>query len=231
MMKERSQKLLDYTIRNYIKTAQPVGSSLLVENAGLNISPATVRNELMELEQEGFLFQPHTSAGRVPTEKGYNFWLENFTKEKDLAKNKKNNLEKIKKIFNPPAGGDKERLTKEIAKEVSELTKAAIIIGFSNQDIYYTGISNLFSQPEFKKYELIYSISEVVDGIDVVLPKLFSGFKEEISILVGGANPFSPECSIMMSNIGKDSLFILLGPIRMDYEENKAVIKYLRELI
>jgi transcriptional regulator of heat shock response len=226
-MKERTQKLLDYTIRNYIKTAQPVGSSLLMEKSGLNISPATIRNELMELEQNGFLFQPHTSAGRVPTEKGYNFWLENNIREKEVKKSYKNNLEKIKDGFKK----DNERLIKEIAKEVSEITKSAVIIGFNENEVYYTGISNLFSQPEFRKYELIYTISEVVDDIEEILPRLFSEVKEETSVLVGSANPFSPECSIMISNISQNHLFTLLGPIRMDYEENKAVIKYLKELI
>jgi len=226
-MRERAQKLFDYTVRNYIKTANPVGSSFLVEKSGLNVSPATIRNELMELEHEGFLYQPHTSAGRVPTEKGYKFWLANFAKEKELGKGKKNNLEKIKVAFKK----DKNRLIKEIAKETSELTGSAVIVGFKENEVYYTGISNLFSQPEFKKYELIYSISEVVDGIEEVLPKLFSRVQDKTSILIGNENPFSSECSIIMSNIGQGRLFTLLGPIRMDYEENAAVLNYIKELI
>lgn len=226
-MKERTQKLFDYTVRNYIKTANPVGSGLLVEKSGLNISPATIRNELMELEHEGFLYQPHTSAGRVPTEKGYKFWLANFAKDKDLGKIKKNSLGKVKSEFKK----NHERLVKEIAKEASELTGSAVIVGFSQNEVYYTGISNLFSQPEFKKYELIYSISEVVDGIEEILPKLFSKVEDKTLILIGSDNPFSSECSIVMSNIGNGNLFTLLGPIRMDYEENAAVLNYIKELI
>lgn len=230
-MKERTQKLFDYTVRNYIKTANPVGSGLLVEKSGLNVSSATVRNELMELEHEGFLYQPHTSAGRVPTEKGYKFWLANFAKDKELGKIKKNNLKKIKSEFKPSSGGDREKLIKEIAKETSELTGSAVIVGFSQNEVYYTGISNLFSQPEFRKYEFMYSISEVVDGIEEILPKLFSKVEEKTLVLIGSDNPFSSECSIIMSNIGSDNLFTLLGPIRMDYEENSAVLNYIKELI
>lgn len=226
-MEDRRQKILDYTVRNFIKTAQPVGSGLVMEEAGLDVSSATIRNELLELENEGYIYQPYTSAGRVPTEKGYKFWLTKFAKEKKLEKNKQNSLIKIKDQYKD----NKEKLIKELAKEVSEITGTAVIVGFNINNIYYTGISNLFAQPEFKKYELIYTISGVVDGLDEILPSLFSKVNNQESILIGSDNPFSEECSIVMTNFGRNSLFTLLGPIRMDYEENVATIKFLKELI
>ncbi|MBT4277856.1 hypothetical protein HOD96_03880 [Candidatus Falkowbacteria bacterium] len=226
-MKDRTQKLLDYTIRNYIKTAQPVGSSFLVEKTGLDVSSATVRNELMELEQENYLYQPHTSAGRIPTEQGYKFWLETFYKNKPLSKNKQKTLDNIKDKFKK----DKEQMAKELAKTISEMSGTAIIVGFSEVNIYYTGISNLFSQPEFREYQLVCSISEIVDGLEEVLPDLFKSIKNDINILIGSDNPFSEKCSIITTKLGTNGLFIVLGPIRMNYEENIALVKFLKEII
>ncbi|MBW3555989.1 MAG: heat-inducible transcriptional repressor HrcA [Actinobacteria bacterium] len=79
MLDERKAEILRAVVEEYIDTAQPVGSSRLVQTGGLQVSPATVRNELSVLEREGYLIQPHTSAGRVPTEKGYRFFVDQLT--------------------------------------------------------------------------------------------------------------------------------------------------------
>jgi len=74
MLSERQELLLDSLIKQYITTAEPVGSLVLKKSANLNISPATVRNDLQELTREGYIEQPHTSAGRVPTKKAYQYF-------------------------------------------------------------------------------------------------------------------------------------------------------------
>ena len=74
----RKEALLETLVREYVKTAEPVGSLHLAERAGLDISAATVRNELSELEESGYLIQPHTSAGRVPTEAAYRYFVEHL---------------------------------------------------------------------------------------------------------------------------------------------------------
>ena len=84
-MEERQQKLLKIIVKEYIKTAEPISSGLLVQKFRLPYSPATVRAELVKLEEEGYIHQPHTSAGRVPTEKAYQFYVENFLSAKNPA--------------------------------------------------------------------------------------------------------------------------------------------------
>ena len=73
---DRSKRVLAALIREYIATGEPVASSLLVSAAGLGVSSATVRNILARLEDEGYVQQPHTSAGRVPTDRGYRFYVD-----------------------------------------------------------------------------------------------------------------------------------------------------------
>src|SRR6266571_4594630 len=76
MLSERQGGILRRVVEEYVATGQPVGSKTLVERAGLNVSSSTVRNELAELERLGLLTHPHTSAGRVPTERGYRYYVD-----------------------------------------------------------------------------------------------------------------------------------------------------------
>src|SRR3990167_10819860 len=74
----RKEHILDFIVRDYIATAQPVSSGRMALKRVLDSSSATLRNIMLELDEEGFLFQPHTSAGRAPTEKGYRYFIENL---------------------------------------------------------------------------------------------------------------------------------------------------------
>lgn len=84
-MDERKKRILQAVVDEYVNTAEPVSSSALVEKYGLNYSSATVRNELAELEKNGYLDKTHTSSGRVPSEKGYRFYVDELIKEDDIS--------------------------------------------------------------------------------------------------------------------------------------------------
>lgn len=80
---ERKRKILNAIIRNYLDTGEPVGSRTISKYSGLNLSSATIRNEMSDLEELGYILQPHTSAGRIPSDKGYRFYVDNLILEKD----------------------------------------------------------------------------------------------------------------------------------------------------
>lgn len=84
MLDERKTAILSAVVQEYISTAMPVGSSHIASAPGIRVSPATIRNEMAVLEQEGYLVQPHTSAGRVPTDKGYRFFVDHLTQPGNL---------------------------------------------------------------------------------------------------------------------------------------------------
>jgi len=90
---ERSQKILEAIIEEYIATAQPVGSKVLTRTLGIKLSPASVRNVMAELEELGYLASPHTSAGRIPTEKGYRFYVDSLLRVSDLDVRQKDQIE------------------------------------------------------------------------------------------------------------------------------------------
>ena len=87
MITERQEKLLNFLIKEYIATSEPVSSKALKKAAGLDVSPATIRNDLQALTKEGYITQPHTSAGRTPTEKAYQYFAQELENERERAFN------------------------------------------------------------------------------------------------------------------------------------------------
>ena len=90
---DRGQQILEAIIEEYIATAQPVGSKALTQNQGIKLSPASVRNVMAELEELGYLVSPHTSAGRIPTEKGYRFYVDTILRVSEMDRSQKDQIE------------------------------------------------------------------------------------------------------------------------------------------
>lgn len=224
-MQKRQEQLLETIIMQHIKTAQPIGSKLISESRVFDLSPATIRNEMAELENAGYIYQPHTSAGRVPTEVGYQYYVENLLKTASLDKKTQ---KKLRDTIQAQSS------LRDLAKGLAENSRLAVFLGLTEKDYYYTGLSNLFNQPEFYQHELVYNISEVVDHLDEVIYNIFYEFGDEPEILVGSKNPFGKFCSTVLTKFKlkrQQGLLGILGPIRMDYQNNLALIKYSQELI
>lgn len=221
MLTERQNKIFKMIVENHIKTAQPISSEYLSKK--LNLSSATIRNEMAELIMQGFLDQPHTSAGRIPSENGWFYYVENFvTENPSLYPKDKKELEGL--VF----GGDAREFSKNLAKKIVELADAAVMVAYSPRDIYYTGLTNLFSQPEFQELGAIVKLSQVIDHLDEAMLGLFDEVDGRV-IRIGEQNPFSPQCSLLIANFGQSQgkgVFGILGPQRMNYSNNKALLNY-----
>ena len=107
---ERKIKILDAIIRNYLETGEPVGSRTISKYTDLNLSSATIRNEMADLEELGYILQPHTSAGRIPSDKGYRFYVDHLMEEKnrevdDMKKFVIEHTEKVDQVLQQDAGG------------------------------------------------------------------------------------------------------------------------------
>jgi len=188
------------------------------------ISPATIRNELVALENEGYIFQPHTSAGRVPTEKAYQFYVENYLdKEKELNAMEKNLLEEIKKQETE----DRVKI-KNFAKKIAALSKQGVMVTFAECDNYYTGLSNIFSQPEFQNSDLVVNLSSVIDRLDTKVFELDEKDFDEPEVFIGSKNPIGCDCSLVVFKyqLGKyKGIIALIGPMRMNYQKNYALVR------
>lgn len=223
-MEKRQAELLKQIIKIYIRTAEPVGSIYLSDKIG-NVSSATIRNEMMELEEGGWIYQPHTSAGRVPTTKAYRFFVENFIKEGQEDKTtEKELLEKTRR-------SQKEDKAKSLAKAVAEMTEEAVVVAFNPNQFYYTGLSFLFSQPEFREQARVTSISQILDHGEEVIPQILEILDKKSKVLIGEENPFGVQCSFITAPIYKKGMFGILGPVRMDYEKGVSLINIAQKIL
>lgn len=225
MISERKKIILETIIQEYLKTAAPVSSGVLVEKYDLDVSTATVRNEMMELEDEGYIYQPHTSAGRIPTEAAYELFLSDWREQKKktvLSDEEKNLLESIFQ--------NEEAAYRQTAKTIAELSGGAVFWAFHKNDLYYTGLSNLFSQAEFSKVNMVCDVSAVIDRLEEIIDEIFEDIEDGVQVLVGSKNPFGNFLSTVLVKYKKDKasgIFGILGPMRMDYARNLALAEFI----
>jgi heat-inducible transcriptional repressor len=226
MISNRKKFLLDIIIREYLKTALPVSSGILVEKYKLDVSPATVRNEMMELEEEGYIHQPHTSAGRVPTETAYELFLSEYIDNKKKKELKDAESEILEKLFK-----DDEASRRQTAKAIAEMSGGAVFWAFHKNDLYYTGLSNLFSQPEFSRVGMVCDVSAIIDRMEEIIDDIFEELEDGEQILIGTKNPFGNFLSTVLvkyKNNNASGIFGILGPMRMDYVRNLALVEFIK---
>ncbi len=224
MISERKKFILQTIIKEYVKTAQPVSSGILVEKYKLNVSPATVRNKMMELEEEGYIYQPHTSAGRVPTELAYRLELEDKKKNKELRETE---IKILEEVF-----AHDELSLKKTAKKIAEISDSAVFWAFHKNDLYYTGLSNLFAQPEFKQVDAVQDFSAVIDRMEEIIDDIFEELEEKEQVLIGSKNPFGNFLSTVLvkyKNKNKTGILGILGPMRMNYDHNLALVNFIKK--
>jgi len=227
MISDRKKFLLETIIKEYVKTAQPVSSGVLVEKYKLEISPATVRNEMMELEEEGYIYQPHTSSGRVPTESAYELLLADQIAAKKKKELKDVEIKLLEQLFKR-----EEVAYKQTAKAIAELANSAVFWAFHKNDLYYTGLANLFAQPEFHQLNAVCDVSAAIDRLEEIIDDNFESLTDGEQVLIGSKNPFGNFLSAVIvkyRNNNQTGVFGILGPMRMDYSRNLALVEFIKK--
>lgn len=213
MITERQSEILDMAVRDYITLAEPVSSKLLEKKHKFGVSPATIRNEMQKLTDEGYLFQPHTSAGRVPTDKGYRFFVDKLFEGKldtghPFGRMVSDNLEFVKQA------------TKFLAEESSELALGYLA---DEELIWKDGWQDIFEEPEFLEPGLAASFARMINDFEENIEEIFS---PEVKIYIGKENPVSKNDDFSIITAGFDGgLLALLGPKRMSYDKNIELIQ------
>lgn len=222
-MDKRREQLFKQIVRTYLVTAEPVGSLFLADKFG-DVSSATIRNEMMALEEDGYICQPHISAGRIPTARGYKFFVDNFINidKRDGATDKK-----ISTAVKGFQGDDK---MKAAGRAAADLSQEAIIVAFNQNQLYFTGLSYLFAKPEFAEQVTVTSVSQILDHCEEVLPRVLELIGQGKKVLIGMDNPFGKMCSFLAAPIRREGLFGILGPMRMDYEKNLELVNFIKTL-
>lgn len=234
-MNKRQEKILECIVEEYTSTALPIGSKVLVEKYRIDASSATIRGEMVELEEMGYLYQPHVSAGRIPTDKGYRYFVEELMKDKELTKKEQLSLQtELLKLK-----AKNMRLSRTSAKLLSGITGNLAIGGMLDKDEFDDfGMRELLSEPEFKKLDDVCRLVETMDYIDEMFDKIVKEMKEgEVKIFIGAENPVNKisNCSMIVSPYklknGERGVLALIGPKRMKYAKNKSLIEYIKKIL
>jgi transcriptional regulator of heat shock response len=234
-MNTREEKILAAIVEEYTQTAIPVGSSVLVGKHKLDVSSATIRNDMMSLEEEGYLYQPHISAGRIPTDKGYRYFVEEIMKDDELSRQQQ---QKLQKEF-LKLKAQNTRLTRTTAKLLSNMSGTFAISGNIEKDEFADfGMRELMEAPEFKELDDVCRLAEALDYIDEKFDQLLKDVKVgETRIFIGKENPINEisNCSMMVApyelKSGEKGILALIGPKRMRYAKNKSMIEYVKKLL
>ncbi|MBI4975114.1 DeoR family transcriptional regulator [Candidatus Peregrinibacteria bacterium] len=125
MSEDRKRQVLKSIINHFIQTAEPVGSNTILVSYHFHVSPATIRNDMVELEDEGYIYQPHTSAGRVPTDKAYRLFVDEMI---DYEKDRK---EAVKLIQTLKRDHDASKVREELYDAISILARATNLVSFA----------------------------------------------------------------------------------------------------
>lgn len=218
-MTTRQQKILSAIIEQYAEVASPVGSSLLARV--FNVSSATIRAEMADLERHGYITQPHTSAGRVPTDKGYRFYVNNLSEDTNKMLIPERRAEKALASRVQSAGAP-ERMIRNAVDTLVELTHNLGLATIGNQ-LYISGLSNLFGQPEFINSMQVQQVAQLLDNLEPWLRE--AAPNEPLSVYIGQENPIgrAAGCTLIISSFRSsfsDRSYIgTLGPTRQSYRD------------
>lgn len=229
----RRKAVLADTINKYIKEANPISSEDVSRN--FDLSSATIRNIFAELEEDGYLTHPYTSGGRIPTNKGYRYYVDFLIAQMGLLEE------------------EKERITQEYKKEIkrfedtleatseliSTITHYAGIVSFLKwQDrFFYKGLSLILDQPEFQDFERTRLLIKMIENKHSLLNIINRDFTDKVKIYIGRemGYPEMENCSLAVSSyriknrpLGR---LAVLGPMRMDYKHIIPSLEYISEVL
>ncbi len=240
---KRQGKILTFLVKSYVKTAKPISSSLLERTSSLNVSSPTIRNDLQALTKAKFIIQLHTSGGRVPTDKAYRYYV-NLLLENDSGLDPKvKDKIKIREAFDDMPSDPRE-INKVVAKVLSDLSENLVITGMSDdEDFFKKGLVSLFEHQEFREMKEVFQLASFFEEFE----NLFQFIEKEffntlgmprgvpVQIMIGKESPFKQiqHETVMCAKYGLPGNCVgsltLVGPTRMDYEKNIALIKFVTE--
>ena len=221
-MTPRQEKILQAIVEQHAEVASPVGSSLLAKL--FDVSSATIRAEMVELERMGYISQPHTSAGRVPTDKGYRYYVNQLAEVQELPEERRAQRALTARVQD---AGLPEQTIRNAVDTLVELTHNLGLATIGPQ-LYMSGLSNLFGQPEFMHPGQVQEVARLLDNIQPWLAE--AAPNEPLSVFIGRENPIgrSAGASLIISRFRSpfsDRSYIgVLGSTRQSYRDVMSLV-------
>lgn len=233
VLTDRQIQILKVIIEEYINTAEPVGSQTLDKKYNLGVSPATIRNEMVRLTETGFLKQPHTSAGRVPTPMGLKFYIQNLMQQKEMSVTDEVSVKE--KIWDFRAKQDK--LLREATKALADKTHTLAISTTYDGDVYYAGAAYLLDMLEFYDMIATKNLLLVLDQYDFWLGIFGQSVQEAPFHVIFGDDlkqNYLANCGMVYANVHTNKINCaigIVGPARLNFPYVIPVVSYFGHLI
>ncbi len=228
-MTERQAKILAAIIEQYAEVASPVGSVTLAKLFG--VSSATVRAEMARLEDLGFISQPHTSAGRIPTDQGYRFYVNQLNEQRDQETSPRL-IDRSARAIDARVATHGTRADRAIRSAVDSLVDLTHNLGLATigDQLYMNGISNLFGQPEFANGQHVQQVARLLDNLEPWLREATPN--QPLNVFIGQENPIGKAsgCTLIISRFRSpysDRSYIgVLGPTRQSYAKVMQLVRH-----
>ena len=225
-MTPRQEQILHAIVETYAKTAEPVGSMALCRQ--FDTSSATIRAEMAALERLGYIMQPHISAGRVPTDKGYRAYVNSLEAPEHDRRHEQALARRVH------SAGEVERAIKNAVESLAYVT-SNLGLGTIAGNLYLSGMASLFQQPEFQSSQSAYEVARLLDSLDEWLEE--AAPNDPISVYIGRENPIgrSSGATLIISRFESPyshrSYIGVLGPTRQNYGPVIGLVEYTGRLL
>ena len=227
---EREEEILNFILRDYIRSAQPISSSRISDAGRVEVSPATIRNTMLELDEKGFLEKPHTSAGRVPTDKAYRYFVDFLMEPRSANRRAEQTINAAAKKIRQSHELMFENLSKAISSELKLFTGIA---SFGDEArVSGFGLHDVLEEPEFSSHDLSVEFAKLVDNLHEVAESYFDKTSLGARAFIGNENPtrdaksFSSVALKFKNDELGECVVFSLGPKRMNYERAFALLDF-----
>ncbi|MDB5160457.1 MAG: hypothetical protein JWO99_720 [Candidatus Saccharibacteria bacterium] len=228
-MTDRQRQILAAIIEQHAEIAAPVGSVMLAKLFG--VSSATIRSEMVHLEEMGMIEQPHTSAGRIPTDAGYRFYVNALT-EAHANELQPTLPDRSARAIEARVHTHSDRADRAIRSAVDSLVELTQNMGIATigDELYMTGIGNLFSQPEFLQGNHAQGVARLLDNLEPWLREAKPN--EPLNVYIGSENPIGKASGATLiisrfrSPYSDNSYIGVIGPTRQSYEKVMRLVRH-----
>jgi heat-inducible transcriptional repressor len=227
-MTDRQREILAAIIEQHAEIAAPVGSVMLAKLFG--VSSATIRSEMARLEEMGLIEQPHTSAGRVPTDAGYRLYV-NMLNESHANEVQPLMLDRGAKAIEARVANHSKHADRAIRSAVDSLVDLTQNLGIATigDELYMSGIGNLFSQPEFLQSNHVQAVARLLDNLEPWLRE--AAPNEPLNVYIGSENPIGKTSGATLiisrfrSPYSDNSYIGVIGPTRQSYDKVMRLVR------
>ena len=225
-------QILAAIIEQYAEVASPVGSVTLAKLFG--VSSATIRSEMVRLEEMGLITQPHTSAGRIPTDQGYRFYVNQLN---EAHTDEPPRLDRSARAIEARVSGAGDRADRAIRSAVDSLVDLTQNLGLATigDELYMNGIGNLFSQPEFLGGNHVQAVARLLDNLEPWLRE--AAPNEPLNVYIGSENPIGKSSGVTLivsrfrSPYSDRSYIGVLGPTRQSYGRVMRLVRHAGKML